>query len=111
MTSFFHLSSILYRNVFKGHPPVGFSSKWSCDIFFTMAFLQHGKLHYADEDMSIYRQHKAGTFSGLPEVAGRIYNIEASRVISDGKRPVGAHSDIAKAEVAHIFWEAVLSGV
>ncbi|MEP6831893.1 MAG: hypothetical protein ABJB74_00810, partial [Gemmatimonas sp.] len=43
--------------------------------------------------------------------AGRIYNIEASRVICEGKFPVGAHSDIAKAEVAHIFWQAVLSGV
>jgi glycosyltransferase involved in cell wall biosynthesis len=79
MTSFFHLSSILYRNVFKGHPPVGFRSKWSCDIFWTIAYLQYGKLHYADEDMSVYRHHKAGVFSQLAEVAGRIYNIEGIR--------------------------------
>ena len=79
MSSFFHLSSILFRNVFKEYPPAGFRSKWSCDIFWTMAYLQHGKLHYADEDMSIYRHHKAGNFSQWPEVTGRIHNIEGIR--------------------------------
>ena len=79
MSSFFHLSSNLYRNVFRGHPPAGFRSRWSCDIFFTIAHLQHGKLHYADEDMSIYRHHKAGNFSQWSEVTGRIYNIEGIR--------------------------------
>ncbi len=60
----------------------------------------------AVEDLSIKHVDKPYAFK-----AGRIYNIEASRVISEGKRPVGAHSDIAKPEVAHIFWEAVLSGL
>jgi hypothetical protein len=79
MSSFFHLSSLLYRNVFRSRPPAGLGNKWSCDIFFTIAYLQHGKLHYVDQDMSIYRQHKSGTFSRLSEVAGRIYNIEGIR--------------------------------
>jgi glycosyltransferase involved in cell wall biosynthesis len=79
MTSFFHLSSILFRNVFRGRFPVGFKSRWSCDIFFAMAFLQRGKLRYVDKDMSVYRQHKAGAFSQWSEVKGRIFNIEGAR--------------------------------
>jgi hypothetical protein len=42
---------------------------------------------------------------------GNIYNVEASRVIKHGGGASGAHSDIAHPEVAHIFWEAALSGL
>lgn len=42
---------------------------------------------------------------------GTIYNIEASRVIRTMDGASGAHSDIAHPEVAHIFWEAALSGL
>ena len=42
---------------------------------------------------------------------GSIYNVEASRVIKTMDGASGAHSDIAHPEVAHIFWEAVLSGL
>ena len=76
MTSFFHLSAILYRNVFKGNFPVHFRSRYSCDIFFTMAHTQHGKLYHVDEDASIYRQHNGGSFSKWSELVGRIYNLE-----------------------------------
>jgi hypothetical protein len=38
---------------------------------------------------------------------GHVYNIECSGVIKDGGGASGAHSDIAKAEVAHAMWEAV----
>ncbi|MCZ2826049.1 MULTISPECIES: hypothetical protein [unclassified Modestobacter] len=37
---------------------------------------------------------------------GRVYNLEASRVIRQGRGPAGAHSDIAHAAVAHAFWQA-----
>jgi len=39
--------------------------------------------------------------------SGNIYNIECTSVIKDGSGPSGAHSDIAKPEVAHAMWEAV----
>lgn len=42
--------------------------------------------------------------------AGRVYNIEASRIISNGGGLSGAHSDIAHIEVAHLFWAAALAG-
>jgi hypothetical protein len=41
--------------------------------------------------------------------AGHIYNIDASTVICHGGWPSGAHSDIAHAEVAHLFWQAALT--
>lgn len=37
---------------------------------------------------------------------GKIYNLESSAFICDGDGPSGAHSDIAKAEAAHVVWEA-----
>jgi hypothetical protein len=42
---------------------------------------------------------------------GAIYNVEASRVIKNGGGASGAHSDIAHPEVAHVFWEAALTGL
>jgi hypothetical protein len=41
---------------------------------------------------------------------GVVYNLEATDVICVGGGASGAHSDIAKAEVAHAFWEGVRSG-
>jgi glycosyltransferase involved in cell wall biosynthesis len=79
MTSFFHASSILYRNVLRGVPVRAFRSKWSCDIFLTLAHVQYGKLRNFDEDMSVYRSHKGGNYSNLPETKGRIFNIEGIR--------------------------------
>jgi hypothetical protein len=38
---------------------------------------------------------------------GVIYNLEGTHIISEGAGASGAHSDIAKPEVAHAFWEAV----
>lgn len=38
---------------------------------------------------------------------GEVFNIEASRVISAGGGPSGAHSDIAHDEIAHLMWQAV----
>ena len=38
-----------------------------------------------------------------------IYNIDASRVIRNGSGTLGAHSDIAHPEVAHLFWSGILT--
>jgi hypothetical protein len=38
---------------------------------------------------------------------GHIYNLEATGVIKEGGGASGAHSDIARPEVAHAMWEAV----
>lgn len=39
--------------------------------------------------------------------AGRVYNLESSDVIKEKALVVGAHSDIAHPEVAHVWWQAV----
>lgn len=39
----------------------------------------------------------------------RFYNLESSAYINRGEGLSGAHSDIAKAEVAHAFWQAVMT--
>jgi hypothetical protein len=38
---------------------------------------------------------------------GRLYNLNADEVIRKGGGLSGAHSDIAHAELGHVFWEAV----
>jgi hypothetical protein len=40
---------------------------------------------------------------------GKLYNIECSGVINEGGGFSGAHSDIAKPEVAHAVWEAAMA--
>jgi hypothetical protein len=40
---------------------------------------------------------------------GRVYNLEASKIIKNGGGASGAHSDIAHPEVAHAFWQAILA--
>lgn len=42
---------------------------------------------------------------------GRVYNLEASRVICNGDGASGAHSDIAHPEVAHAAWQAIAAGL
>ena len=41
---------------------------------------------------------------------GHVYNLECTNVINQGGGASGAHSDIAKPEVAHAMWEAVRLG-
>ena len=58
------------------------------------------------QDLPIKPQTSPYGFKG-----GSIYNVEASRVIKTMDGASGAHSDIAHPEVAHVFWEAALSGL
>lgn len=79
MTSFFHTTSIIYRNVLCDNIPKEFASKWSCDIFNTIAHVEKGDLYYMDLDMSVYRAHSGGNYSNMPAKMGRIFNIEGLR--------------------------------
>jgi hypothetical protein len=38
---------------------------------------------------------------------GHVYNLECTTVIKDGGGASGAHSDIAKPEIAHAMWQAI----
>ena len=48
------------------------------------------------------------TYDFLP---GHIYNIDGSAFICERRGASGAHSDIARPEVAHLVWEAARSGL
>lgn len=82
LTSFFHISSVLFRNMHKlkgGRSFQYLKNRRNCEIYFTMAHVQFGKLYYVDEDMSVYRCHKGGNYSNMPELETRIFNIEGHR--------------------------------
>ena len=40
---------------------------------------------------------------------GRVYNLETSRAVRPGETLAGAHTDVARAEVAHAVWQAALA--
>ncbi len=44
-----------------------------------------------------------------PFEPGKVYNLESSQFICEGRGLSGAHSDVAKPEVAHAFWSAVMA--
>lgn len=76
LRSFFHPSSLTFRNVFRGRVPRYFRSPLSCDIFVTIAHAQHGKIRFFREPWSIYRAHSGGLFSNMNEVKGWMWNID-----------------------------------
>jgi glycosyltransferase involved in cell wall biosynthesis len=76
---FFHLTGVMFRNVFKGIPPRQYRNKRSCDIFITISHAQFGKAHHIDEDMAIYRAHTAGKFSNRPKVEEWMFDIDGLR--------------------------------
>lgn len=48
-----------------------------------------------------------GVDHGYGFTRGTVYNLESSEVIRRGDGPSGAHSDIARPEVAHVVWQAM----
>lgn len=66
-----------------------------------------GSFGIRGDGISIEDQQMLSTDAHYSFEKGKIYNLESSHVINVGRGPAGAHSDIAKPEVAHAFWEAV----
>jgi glycosyltransferase involved in cell wall biosynthesis len=79
MTRFFHISTLIFRNVRQKERLSCFQrirNKWCCDIYVNMLFTQYGDIYYIRRDMSVYRAHAGGSFSGMSDIDGRIFNIE-----------------------------------
>lgn len=55
-------------------------------------------------DMQMLAKTEDYNFAG-----SKVYNLESSNVINEGDGASGAHSDIAKPEVAHAIWQAALA--
>jgi len=64
MSGVFHLSSIVYRNVFRQTPPACLYDEFSCDVTINMLYGIFGKFYCFDDYMSVYRVHDGGMFSG-----------------------------------------------
>ena len=64
MGGVFHLSSIVYRNVFLQLPPACLYDQYSCEVTINMLYGTFGKFYCLDEYMSTYRVHGGGVFSG-----------------------------------------------
>lgn len=63
MAGVFHLSSIVYRNVFGLNPPQCLASRCSCEVTINMVYGQFGDFHCINKYMSAYRVHDSGVFS------------------------------------------------
>lgn len=64
MAGVFHLSSIVYRNVFYQSPPLCLADPYSCEVTINMVYGLFGNFYCFDEYMSAYRVHDKGVFSG-----------------------------------------------
>lgn len=64
MSGAFHLSSIVYRNVFRQSPPACLYDQYSCDMTINMLYGVFGKFYCLNDYMSAYRVHDGGVFSG-----------------------------------------------
>jgi glycosyltransferase involved in cell wall biosynthesis len=76
ISSFFHASSLTFRNVFRGKVPRYLRSPLSCDIFITIAHAQFGKIRFFSDVGSVYRVHDGGLFSGMCKTKGWMWNID-----------------------------------
>lgn len=63
MAGVFHLSSIVYRNVFELTPPPCLKDEFSCEVTINMLYGVFGKFYCLDQYMSAYRVHDNGAFS------------------------------------------------
>lgn len=79
LSSFFHASSLTFRNVFRGRVPRYLRSPLSCDIFITIAHAQFGKIRFFPEPWSVYRAHAGGLFSQMSQTKGWMWNIDSFR--------------------------------
>jgi len=77
LNSFFHASTLTFRNVFRGRVPRYLRSPLSCDIFITIAHAQYGKVRYFNEIGSVYRAHAGGLFSQMSLTKGWMWNIDS----------------------------------
>jgi len=64
MGGVFHLSSIVYRNVFYFSPPPCLYDPYSCEVTINMLYGMFGKFYCFGDYMSAYRVHDGGVFSG-----------------------------------------------
>jgi len=63
LAAVFHLSSLVYRNVFGQRPPLCLADPFSCETTINMVYGQYGDFFHMAGYMSVYRAHSTGVFS------------------------------------------------
>jgi len=63
LSAVFHLSSVVYRNVFGQKPPLCLADPYSCETTINMVYAQYGDFYHLPGYMSVYRAHGGGVFS------------------------------------------------
>jgi glycosyltransferase involved in cell wall biosynthesis len=63
MAGVYHLSSIVYRNVFGLTPPPALADRYSCEVTINFTYGMFGDFYCIDRYMSAYRVHGQGAFS------------------------------------------------
>jgi hypothetical protein len=58
-------------------------------------------------ELPVYRATAGAAVPDYGLQPGNCYNADASMVIRRGPWPEGAHSDISRPEIAHLFWSAI----
>jgi len=79
MAGVFHLSSIVYRNVFQQDPPACLFDDASCEVTINMTYGVFGKFFCLDDYMSAYRVHEGGVFSVRTQVKHWHFHLQGFR--------------------------------
>jgi glycosyltransferase involved in cell wall biosynthesis len=79
MAGVYHLSSIVYRNVFELNPPQCLASRYSCEVTINMLYGQFGDFYCIDKYMSAYRVHDSGVFSSRTTESHWIFHLGGYR--------------------------------
>lgn len=79
MAGVYHLSSIVYRNVFEQSPPACLYDDVSCEVTINMLYGTFGKFYCFDEYMSVYRVHGGGVFSVRPPETIWLFHLHGFR--------------------------------
>jgi glycosyltransferase involved in cell wall biosynthesis len=74
--SYFHISSLLWRNVFRGELPEAAHHEDTGDWLISMLYAEHGKIHYDSRAMSVYRVHPKGVWSRQSEIKRAMDNVD-----------------------------------
>ena len=82
MAGVYHLSSVVYRNVFGLTPPMALSDPYSCEITINMMYGMYGDFFCIDRYMSNYRVHGQGLFSGRSSEEYWLFHLHGYRRFS-----------------------------
>ena len=93
------------------YPLAGQVAIWNRNVDFAPGQLPKyggiGSFGLAGDDLAAENTNMLGAAASYDFKPGKIYNLESSQFICKGDGAfVGAHSDIAKPEVAHAVWSA-----